>query len=185
MPGEGGLGALAMTRPLVNGGQPKLDRIRPKAHLEVDLLSSFASEKLDWIDTLIADPTLDARAKLVGICIMQHVNQNSREAFLSDETLSDKTSISIRSVHRARTALRNASWLAWRRTRTANVYVPLTTRMNAIIDRQILLRDERNERRKRRRELLNKQSRSALDGRTERFRAAMGSRTGSATCDRT
>jgi hypothetical protein len=113
---------------------------------------TFAGEKFDWLTALNADPLMDARAFKVGFCIMQHVNQHSGKAFLSDETIADKTNVPIRSVQRARAALRDRGWLAWRRTRTANVYWSVADNMNAVTDHQTMLKDARDEKRKRRRE---------------------------------
>lgn len=109
---------------------------------------SFTGDKLDWMTGLSADPRLDSRAFEVGFCIAQCINQHSGLAILSDETIADKTSIPKRWIQRARTLLRECGWIDWRRTKTANVYWTKGDPLNAVMDHQIMLKDCRNERRK-------------------------------------
>lgn len=85
---------------------------------------SFTSAKLDWINALSVDPRIRPAAFKVGVCIIQHVNADSMVAFLSDEVIRDKTNISLPEVKRHRAALREAGWLTWTRTKTANSYTP-------------------------------------------------------------
>ena len=106
----------------------------------------FTGSKLDWMTALSADPFMDARAFEVGFCIAQHVNAQSGLAILSDNTIGDKTGIPKRWVLRARLTLREAGWINWRRTKTANVYWTLGDRINAVTDHQIILREKRTER---------------------------------------
>jgi hypothetical protein len=113
---------------------------------EADQRRSFTGEKLDWMTALSADPRVDARAFEVGFCIAQHVNAESRLAIVSDDTISDKTGIPKRCVLRARRNLRDAGWINWRRTRTANIYCCLPDRINAVTDQQIILKEKRTER---------------------------------------
>lgn len=112
-------------------------------------LRSFTGDKLDWLSALSADPRLDARAFQVGFQIAQHVNAQTGVAILSDETISDKTGIPRRWVQRARNALRSAGWIDWKRTKTANVYWTLGGQINQVVDRQIVLKELRQERRQR------------------------------------
>jgi hypothetical protein len=65
---------------------------------------------------------------------------------VSDDTISDKTNIPKRWVLRARQSLRDAGWINWRRTKTANIYRTLGHRINAVTDHQIILREKRTER---------------------------------------
>jgi hypothetical protein len=108
---------------------------------------SFTGDKLDWMTALSSDPRLDARAFEVGFCIAQHVNQKTGVAILSDDTIGDKTGIPKRWVLRARTSLREAGWINWQRTKTANVYWTLGDRINAMLDHQSLLKEAREDRR--------------------------------------
>ena len=134
----------------------KHERFDAQAHIDADEnpftcsgdVAGFTGDKLDWLTALSADPRIDARAFEVGFCIMQHVNKRTRTAFVSTETISEKTGIPVRYVERARATLRKAGWMTWRRTGTANVYSPLDGPMNAILDQQTLLKDQRDERRK-------------------------------------
>jgi hypothetical protein len=65
---------------------------------------------------------------------------------VSDDTISDKTSIPKRWVLRAHQSLRDTGWIDWRRTKTANVYRTLGDRINAVTDHQIILKEKRTER---------------------------------------
>lgn len=113
-----------------------------------DKQRSFTGDKLDWMAALSADPRLDARSFEVGFQIAQHVNKTTGVAVLSDETISDKTSIPRRWVARARAELRRCKWIDWKRTKTANIYWTLGSQMNLVTDRQIMLKDARDDRRK-------------------------------------
>jgi hypothetical protein len=108
------------------------------------------SEKLDWLDAVIADHRLDARAKVIAYCIRQHVNRDTGIAFVSDATITDKTGVPNRWVRRARNDLRAANWIDWKRTRTANVYSTSTEPMAAIAEQQRTLKEARDTRRRER-----------------------------------
>jgi hypothetical protein len=108
---------------------------------------SFTSLKLDWINALMSDGEVSSTAFRIGFCIIQHVNERTGVAFVSDETISDKTGIRNRQVREARNLLRDNGWLIWKRTRTANIYRLLATNINAITDEQILKREQRQDRR--------------------------------------
>jgi hypothetical protein len=108
---------------------------------------TFTGEKLDWLNLVNADPRLDASAFKVAFCIAQHINQNSGTWMLSDELISDKTSLPTRTVQRARKALRDLGWINWRRTGGANVYWLLNGQVNAMLDHLTMLKDARNEKR--------------------------------------
>jgi hypothetical protein len=105
------------------------------------------SEKFDWLDALMADHRIDARAKVVAFCIMQHLNRGTGLAFVSDPTISDKTGIPKTWVLRARNALRAAGWIIWKRTGTANVYSTLTEPMAMVAEHQQKLKKARQDRR--------------------------------------
>ena len=106
------------------------------------------SQKLDWLDAVMADQGIDARAKVVAFCLMQHVNRNIGSAFVSDQTIVDKTGIPMTWVIRARKELRSAGWITWKRTRTASVYSTLTDPMASIAKRQLELKLARESRRR-------------------------------------
>ena len=104
------------------------------------------SEKFDWLDAVVADHGIDARAKVVAYCIVQHINWKTGIAFVSDRTITDKTGIPKRWVQRARNDLRAAGWITWKRTGTANVYSIFTEPMAAIADHQRTLKEAREDR---------------------------------------
>ncbi|PYF03836.1 hypothetical protein BJ122_10593 [Rhodopseudomonas faecalis] len=116
-------------------------------------LKAFTGQKLDWMSALCADPRIGPRAFQVGFCIAQHINRETGLAILCDDTIRDKTGIANRWIARARNELRDAGWIDWRRTRTANVYTTSDGPMNMVIDRQMLLKEERDERREKRKSL--------------------------------
>lgn len=120
-----------------------------------DDAKTFTSRKLDWLDCLAHDPLVAPWAFEIGHCIMSHLNAKNGRAWVSDETLADKSGSSERTVRRARSQLRAAGWITWKRTSTANVYTPLFQKVNAMLDSIISKRDERKERRERRRRTTN------------------------------
>jgi hypothetical protein len=130
---------------------------------------SFTSLKLDWINALMSDSKISSTAFRVGFCIIQHVNEHTGLAFVSDETISDKTATCNRQVREARNLLRDKGWLIWKRTRTANRYRLLANNLNAIIDEQIIKKELRIERRDRRKtaepKLPDRRDSAVLDGR--------------------
>jgi hypothetical protein len=124
-----------------NGDGKMIDIKQAKADQQ-----TWASYKFDVLTGMSADPRLDARAFEVGFCILQHVNAKTGKAMLSDDTIADKTGIPKRWVLRARNLLWETRWLRWERTRTANVYQVLSDPLNAVLDHQEILKDERRER---------------------------------------
>ena len=134
---------------------PTDDDRSPAAVVPDDNAKTFTSRKLDWLDCLAHDPLISALAFEIGYCIMSHMNAKNGRAWVSDETLADKSGNSERTVRRARSQLRAAGWFTWKRTSTANVYTPLFQKMNSMLDSIISKRDERKERRERRRQTTN------------------------------
>lgn len=121
----------------------------PSTEIQQEQKRSFTGNKLDWMGAVMSDPRLDARAFEIAFCIAQHVNQQTGIAFLSDEVIADKTGIPGRWISRARRALRETGWIGWKRTGRANVYWTLGDNLNAIVDHQIMLKDQRDQRRER------------------------------------
>jgi hypothetical protein len=109
------------------------------------------SRKLDWLGALAVDPAVKAYAFKVGFAIVQHVNARSGWAMVSDETLADETSMAPRHVRRGRELLRERGWIERKRTKTANLYRPLSILLNSALDLLTTRRDHRQERRARRR----------------------------------
>lgn len=134
---------------------PTGDDRTPPAVTTDDSAKTFTSRKLDWLDCLAHDPQVAPWAFEIGYCIMSHVNAKKGCAFVSDETLADKSGMSVRTVRRARSLLRDAGWITWKRTSTANVYAPLFQKMNAMLDSIISKREARKERREMRRQTTN------------------------------
>ncbi|UPK31876.1 hypothetical protein IVB18_05320 [Bradyrhizobium sp. 186] len=115
-----------------------------QAHHSEIARRSFASFKFDWMSALAADPRLDARAKVIGNCILSHINQHSGEAILSDRSISDETAIPERGIIRGRGPLRKHGWVDWRRTGGANVYRVRSDHIVAMNDRLARLKSQRN-----------------------------------------
>lgn len=122
----------------------------PASAAEAAEKRSFTGSKLDWMAALSADPRIDARAFEVGFQIAQHLNMKKGVAFVSDDTITDKTGIPRRWVQRARADLKLYGWIGWERTRTANIYWTLGDNLNPVLDHQVMLKDARDERRSRR-----------------------------------
>jgi biotin operon repressor len=110
---------------------------------------SFSSWKFQIIRTLIADTKLSQSAKLVGICILRHINEQSKITYLSDETIGDEMGgLSRCRVLKARQHLREEGWLIWKRKKdSANTYRILDRNISAILDDQTQKKDLREERR--------------------------------------
>jgi hypothetical protein len=104
---------------------------------------SFGSFKFDWMRALAADPNLDTRAKMIGNCILSHINQHSGAAILSDRAISDETAIPLRWITRGRNDLRDGGWIDWKRTGGANVYRVLDDHIPAMKQRLATLKAER------------------------------------------
>jgi len=115
-------------------------------------LRTFTGRKLDWLNALSADPKMDSKAFEVGFCIAQCINQVSHLAFLSDETIADKTHISRPGIIRARMALQKRGWVDWKRTGGANHYWILMNNVGALVDYQQTLKRERDANRERRKQ---------------------------------
>jgi hypothetical protein len=114
---------------------------------------SWTSRKLDWMDAVAADPRVPALAFEVGFIIAQAINARTEIAFVSDDTIADRTGCKRRAVHSARNLLRECGWIEWKRTRTANEYRLRFEKINLVLDMQTVKRDQRAERRQKRRDL--------------------------------
>jgi hypothetical protein len=116
----------------------------PDAAVKDQAVRTFTSDKLTWQDCLCAVATLPPAAFKVGRCISQAVNHKTMETFrLSDRAIADKTGLSERTVRRMKHLLRDAGWIVWRRTASANIYRTLDQHLNAVIDDQLLRREAR------------------------------------------
>jgi hypothetical protein len=110
---------------------------------------TFTSRKLDWLKCVCFDRLVQPYDFKVAFVIGQHINQKTLTACLSDETIADESGGSARNVKRSRVRLREAGYISWRRTRTANVYRLRFEKVSGIFDAIISSRDARKERRKR------------------------------------
>jgi hypothetical protein len=108
---------------------------------------SFASYKFDLMKALVADPRLHARAKVIAICIISHINQHTRETMLSDQAISDETAIELGWIGRNRKALRACGWIGWKRTGGANIYWALDGMVHEMAARLAMLKLKRDQRR--------------------------------------
>ena len=134
---------------VVNINQAAIDKAAAQA--DADDKRSLGSFKLDWLQTLMsAYPEIDHATYRVAACIAFTVNQASRYARISSQTIADKTGVKLTKVKAARTTLRDHGWLVWKRTRDANLYklISLERNVSEIDDRQTICRDRRNEARK-------------------------------------
>ena len=93
------------------------------------------------------------RSAFDAICVLQHLNAKTREAFVGAETISDKTCIGVREVGRAIRGLKDTDWLEARKTSTANIYKFNEKNMNQMLDRLAMQKDARTANRNRKRDL--------------------------------
>lgn len=104
--------------------------------------STFTGRRLDLLRALRFDRTVDDYAKLVMHIIVDHLNEKTETAFLSDDKIAFETGSGwSRKVGRARRKLREAGWLSWKHTRTANVYTINWAKADDIL---IILKRERD-----------------------------------------
>lgn len=113
--------------------------------------AEFTSWKLDLLDYIHADPRLKPADKCVAFGIAQHVNMKTRDAYVSAETISDETCIGHRHVQRAIKRLKETGWLERRKTQDANIYKFDDKNVSAMIDRLLVLKEAREDRRRKRR----------------------------------
>jgi predicted transcriptional regulator len=131
-----------------SGGNGKSKALVKKESGEVTLsVANFTSQKLDLQKYLMADSRLKPADKLVAICILHHLNAQYGKAFVSEETIGDEVCISRSSVQRAIRRLKKTGWLASRKTITANIYGFSDRNINSMIDRQLVLREARQQKR--------------------------------------
>jgi hypothetical protein len=116
-----------------------------------DHVKSFTSWKLDLLQCLAADPRIRRMVFEFAFCILQHMNSKTLQAFVSDETVRDKTGICERDAYRARQVLKATGWLDWRRTRTANIYTFSDKNVNTTFDLLELKKEARQDRREKKR----------------------------------
>ena len=122
------------------------------------------SQKLDWLDAVMADERLDARAKVVAYGIAMHLNRARGNAFVSDRTLADKTGCrSVRTVQDGRSDLRALGWVDWKRTGSANVYSLLEGQKEAVVERQKMLRGARETARRDRQNVADLDAQTSAD----------------------
>jgi hypothetical protein len=84
------------------------------------------NSQFDYIRAIRDDRSLSSNAKLVGLMIASHFNWvDDDPAFPSNRLLSEETSISERSVIRAKSELQAKGWIrVSRRMNNSNLYVP-------------------------------------------------------------
>jgi hypothetical protein len=144
---------------------------------ELQKQASFTSRKLDYLKACNFDRRLEAYDFKVVYIIAQHVNEKNDMAMLSDEAIAEEIGGSPRSVGRSRNRLRDAGWLSWRRTSTANIYTLDYTNVGRVLDLITKMRDERRERRSKRRRAIYDRPRLAEHNRNDRPRMATPYRT--------
>lgn len=111
------------------------------------LLKSWTSQKLDWLRCVAVDSQIKPGMFETAFAIIQHVNAKTMVAILSDQTISDATSISLAEVYRHRQGLKKFGWLTWTRSRTAMRYTPLFERINSMLDEIEYRKEQRDARR--------------------------------------
>jgi hypothetical protein len=106
-------------------------------------LKTWTARKLDWLQSVALDPTINPRAFLVAFCLAQHVNAETGLGIVSDELIGHETTSSRQEVIRARLRLREVGWIEWTRTGSASIYRPLFDRCEEMAKRRAMLREGR------------------------------------------
>jgi hypothetical protein len=85
---------------------------------------SFASWKLDAVDAIMSDVTLQASDKVIAVVLLQHLSGKTWRIFPSQEIIGEITHMTARNVRNCLSRLRAAGWLRWERgrERKANEY---------------------------------------------------------------
>lgn len=107
------------------------------------MTGTFTAFKFAWTRAIRADRVLIPAHKIVGECILDHVNQRTGVTTISDQLIADETALSIRTVQRARRDLRKARWVELKRTRGTSISRPLTDNLPTIAREQADLRKRR------------------------------------------
>jgi DNA-binding MarR family transcriptional regulator len=97
---------------------------------------SWTSRKMDYIDA--ANHRLAGGPFKVAVCILQHANQRTEQAWPSQETIAAKTKLSVPTVKRHVRTLRRMGWVethvVWKDGKTHNVYTVLWQNVQAALD---------------------------------------------------
>jgi hypothetical protein len=105
---------------------------------------SFTSRKLDWLTCVRFDRRINDHAYRVAATIADHLNEKTGRTMLSDDVIAFETGSKWpRKAVRARKLLRESGWLKWRRTRSANIYEPDYSRVNAMLATIAALRQQK------------------------------------------
>jgi hypothetical protein len=142
---------MSESRPISNGHADHTTGGRRHGNGDVvlprDVTRSFTSRKLDLLKCLNVDPRVKSSTFKIAYCILQHVNEKTGAAFVSDQTIHDETNVCVRQIIRARQELRDLGWMRWRRSRSANTYRFNETNKNGYLDILIARRDARQDQR--------------------------------------
>lgn len=108
--------------------------------------TTFTGRRLDLLRAVRIDRTVTDYAYRVMSVIVDHLNEKTERTFLSDDRIAFETGSGWpRKVVRARRILRDAKWLSWQRTRTANIYSVDFVKAAAVL---AIIERERNARRR-------------------------------------
>lgn len=123
---------------------------------------SATSQKLDWMDALCIDPRLRPSDFKVAFKLMQFRNAQTGLCNPSYETIADETGLKPETVRACVRQLSKCGWIAVKRPNRSkpNIYRFLHDHVNHMLDRRIMLREERAEQRK---ERANKSALQAFD----------------------
>ena|SRR5271156_5141976 len=100
-------------------------------------MTTFTGRKLDWLKCVRFDRRVNDHAYRVLAVIGDHLNEKTGRTILSDKTIAFEAGGSgSRTARRARNLLMETGWLKWHRTRTANIYEPDFSRVNATLRRE-------------------------------------------------
>jgi hypothetical protein len=96
----------------------------------------WTSRKMDYIDA--ANGLLSGGQFKVAVCILQHANQRTEQAFPSQETIALRTRLSVPTVKRHVGVLRRKGWVkihvVWKDGKPHNVYTVCWDNVQAGLD---------------------------------------------------
>jgi len=108
---------------------------------------SATSKKLDWLEAVRFDRSLLPIDYKVASALAKHMNSQTGQCNPSDPLLALEVGCSVRTVNRARERLRDAGWIAWRRTRTSSRFQLLHDKVADFLNQMKAARAERRKRR--------------------------------------
>jgi hypothetical protein len=109
--------------------------------------ATFTGRRNDWLRCVAFDhQQIQPFDFKVAYVIAMHINEDTGKWILTDNAIVEEAGGSARNVRYSRTRLREAGWLAWRRTRRGAEYRLLFRRVPAVMEQIAAMRAHRKAR---------------------------------------